>query len=502
MKKLALLLCTSLFLWTACESDLGSDPTTSSPEGTSSVFGSDDNTFGNNGGGDPTGSGQPNEIIENPFVETTEESISTFSIDADGASYSNSRRLLVAGQLPHHDVIRTEELVNYFNYDYPNPTGSHPIGLEGEISTCPWAESHKLVRIGIKGREIVRQQYPASNLVFLVDVSGSMNGKDELGLLKEGFKLMVDQLRWEDRISLVTYASNPRVVLPSVSGSDKETIRKAIDDLSAGGSTNGEGGILTAYDIAEANFIEGGNNRIILATDGDFNVGVSSQEELVELIEVQREKDIFLTVLGVGRGHYQEGKMEQLANNGNGNFEYLDNIDQCRKVFIDEYNKFFAVAKDVKVQVEFNPEVVKAYRLIGYENRLLTTEEFEDDTKDAGEIGAGQCITALYEIIPASDPNTASSAFTIDFRYKFPTADTSIPISMDIYDEETTFESASDDHRFAAAVAAFGLQLRDSEYKGEITYQKISNWAEDSRSYDPYGYKAQFSTMVNMARNL
>lgn len=502
MKKVSILfLLGALILWTGCEADLGSDSDLAFPGGSSldSTIGIEGNSTGNN---TPVEGESYNEIIENPFIETSEEEISTFSIDADGASYSNTRRHLNSGRLPQSSIIRTEEFVNYFNYDYPDPQGNHPIGLEGEVSGCPWADDHKLVRIGIKGRDIVRQQYPASNLVFLVDVSGSMNGTDEIGLLKQGFNLLVNQLRPEDRISLVTYASNPRVVLPSVSGSEKETIRRAIDDLSAGGSTNGEGGILAAYDIAEANFIEGGNNRIILATDGDFNVGVSSQDELVDLIEVQREKDIFLTVLGVGRGNYQEGKMEQIANNGNGNFEYLDNLDQCKKVFVDEYNKFFAVAKDVKVQVAFNSEVVKSYRLIGYENRLLTTEEFEDDTKDAGEIGAGQCITALYEIIPQDDPNQARSAFTIDFRYKFPTADTSIPISLDIYDEGNSFESASDDHRFASAVAAFGLELRDSEYKGEIDYQKISNWAEGARSYDPYGYKAKFNELVNLAASL
>ena len=507
MKKIAFILISSLLIWTSCSEDENGFGFDSRNVPISSEISDGNRDNGITGTQITEGEGEVQtggelEVVENDFVETEDEAISTFSIDADGASYSLTRRYLNRNLLPEAWSIRTEEFINYFNYDYPDPEGAHPIGLEGEISTCPWATDHQLVRIGIKGKDIVRQQYPPSNLVFLIDASGSMSSPDKIELLKDGFKLLVDELRPQDRISLVTYASNPRVVLPSVSGDNKNQIKDAIDRLSASGSTNGEGGILTAYDIAEANFIEGGNNRIIMASDGDFNVGISSQEELIDLIEVQREKDIFLTILGVGSSLHSQGTMEQLANNGNGNYEYLDNLDQCNKVFIDEYNKFFAVAKDVKVQVEFNEELVKAYRLIGYENRLLNIEDFEDDTKDAGEIGAGQCITALYEIIPQKNGDRSSSAFTIDFRYKFPTADVSIPISLDIFDQGNSFVQATDNHRFATAVAAYGLELRDSKYKGDVDFSKILNWATESSAYDPFGYKAEFTDLVNKASGL
>lgn len=442
-----------------------------------------------------------NEIIENPFILVEEEPTSTFSIDADGASFSNVRRFLNKNQLPPKDAIRTEELVNYFNYDYGPAAGGHPIALNGEVSGCPWAPEHRLVRIGIKGKDI--QQLPPSNIVLLIDVSGSMSDPDKLPLLRESFKLFVDELSGEDRLAIVTYAGQAGVLLPSTPGSRKAEIKSAIDKLGAGGSTAGAQGIVTAYEIAQANFIQGGNNRVILGTDGDFNVGPSSQEELVGLIEEKRELGIFLTVLGVGTGNLNDAMLEQVADNGNGTYEYIDNLEQARKVFIYEFGKFYTVAKDVKVQVDFNPSVVHAYRLIGYENRLLENEDFENDQKDAGEIGSGQTITALYEIIPATGGGTLNvPTFSIDFRYKLPDEDTSIPLNMEILDEGHTFGQASENMRFAASVASFGLLLRDSEYKGETSYEKIRQWAGGATGFDPFGFRQEFLELVQKADDL
>jgi Ca-activated chloride channel family protein len=448
-------------------------------------------------GGEPSS----NIIVENPFIKVDNEAISTFSIDADGAAYTTMRRQLNEGRLPSPDLIRTEELVNYFNYDYPEPDAGRPISLNGEISRCPWKSDHHLMRIGLKGQTIDPIDFPASNIVFLIDVSGSMTFEDRLPLLQKGFKKYVDQMRSIDRVALVTYAGNAGVVLESTSGSEKDKIKEAIDNLRSGGSTNGEGGLIEAYSIAEANFVEGANNRVIVASDGNFNVGISGQEALVELIEEKRESGIFLTILGVG-SNVNEGTLEQIANNGNGNFEYLDNEDQLDKVFIDEFNKFYTVAKDVKVQVEFNSSVVEEYRLIGYENRLLSTEEFLDDTKDAGEIGAGQSITALYELKLVSNHDKSISAFKIDFRYKEPDSDVSQGLDLDIFNSGNSFDEASNDHRFAASVASFGLLLRDSEYKGDTDYSKIKNWATSSRNYDPFGYKSEFLQLIDRADDL
>ena len=441
-----------------------------------------------------------NEIIENPFISTKKEATSTFSVDADGGSYSNVRRFLNDGQNPPANAVRTEELINYFNYDYDEPTGSDPISLEGEVSACPWNTSHRLMRVGIKGKGIERQNFPTSNLVFLVDISGSMQADNKLPLLKEGMLLLVDQMRDEDKMAIVTYASDPGIALEATAGSDKSKIRKAIYKLASGGSTNGEGGIKKAYEIAESNFIEGGNNRIILASDGDFNVGISSQEELVKLIEKEREKGIFLTTIGLGTGNYKDGRMEQLANNGNGTYEYIDDIEQAEKVFINEYNKLITVAKDVKVQVEFNPAHVSEYRLIGYENRVLANEDFDDDTKDAGEIGADQSITAIYELVVVNNSFKSINAFSVDFRYKLPDEEISQLINLAVNDDGNTFDQASEDHQFAAAVASFGLSLRDSEYKGDTSYDKIKEWAERSNIYDPFDYKADFIKLIDKAK--
>ncbi len=445
------------------------------------------------------------EIEENPFVNVADQPVSTFSIDADGASYANVRRfILQENQMPPKGAVRTEELINYFNLNYEYTDPSHPIALNGEVSECPWNSTNKLIRIGIKGKPVSQlESLPASNFVFLIDVSGSMGSEDKLELLKSGFKYFVDELSENDRVAIVTYAGSAGVVLQSTSGSNKSTIKQAINSLGSGGSTAGAQGIITAYEIAKQNFIEGGNNRIVIGTDGDFNVGPSSQEDLVKLIEEKRDFGIYLTVLGVGRGNLNDAALEQIANNGNGTYEYLDNLEQLRKVFIYEYSKFFTVAKDVKVQVEFNQEYVEAYRLIGYENRLLNQEDFNDDTKDAGEIGADQNITALYEIVPKKNVDLRSDpTFTIDFRYKEPTSDTSIPIVLEIFDEGNSFNAASDFMKFTSSVASFSMLITDSEYKGTSNYDGVLNWLDATDLNDEHNFKSEFRNIVVKAKGL
>lgn len=446
---------------------------------------------------------QYEQLEENPFIQVTDQPVSTFSIDADGASYANVRRFIEQdNQLPPKGAVRTEELINYFDldYDYSDPT--HPIGLNGEVSQCPWDTSHQLIRIGIKGKPIPAHQLPPSNFVFLIDVSGSMNSPDKLELLKTGFKNFVDELSAVDRVAIVTYAGSPGVALASTPGSDKTTIKNAIDGLGAGGSTNGAGGIISAYEIAEQHFIENGNNRIVMGTDGDFNVGISDRDELVELIEAKRDLGIFLTVLGVGRGNLNDAALEQIANNGNGTYEYIDKVEQLHKVFIYEYSKFYTVAKDVKVQVAFNSANVEAYRLIGYENRLLNQEDFEDDSRDAGEIGADQNITALYEIVPRATPDRNAPTFTIDFRYKEPRSETSVPLELEIYDQETAFGDATDFMKFTASVASFSMLISDSQYKGNSGYDAIQNWLIPLSLDDPHGFKAEFRQLVERAKQM
>lgn len=447
---------------------------------------------------------QYNEVEENPFIEVATTPVSTFSIDADGASYSNTRRFIQQdNRLPPKAAVRTEELINYFNLDYPYTDNTHPINLNGEVSTCPWNTDNKLIRIGIKGKPIPAAELPPSNFVFLIDVSGSMNSEDKLGLLKTGFNNFVDGLSAEDRVAIVTYAGSAGVVLSSTAGSNKSTIKSAINSLGAGGSTAGAQGIITAYTIAQENFIEGGNNRIIIGTDGDFNVGPSSQEELVSLIEEKRELGIYITVLGVGRGNLNDGALEQIANNGNGTYEYIDNLKQLEKVFVYEISKLYAVAKDVKVQVEFNPANVVSYRLIGYENRLLATEDFEDDTKDAGEIGANQNITALYEIVPNENPNYKSvPTFTVDFRYKEPDSEVSNPMELEIFDDGNSFSDATGFMKFTSSVAAFSMLITDSQYKGTANYNDLINWLNTTNISDPHGFKSEFKSLVQQAESM
>lgn len=496
MKKQIFFLATALLFMVGCSED-----------GQQSSWGTQHNGFAFDNNGDPTigeqteASEQYNEIEENAFISVADAPISTFSIDADGAAYANIRRFIGSSILPPKGAIRIEEMINYFPMDYEK-NYNEPVVLNGEIADCPWKNGNKLLRIGMQGKEIDKADLPASNLVFLIDVSGSMSAENKLPLLKEGMSALVGELDFEDRLSIVTYASNPGVALHSTSGENKTTILEAIQSLNSGGSTNGAGGIKEAYRIATENFIEGGNNRIILGTDGDFNVGVSSQDELIELIEEMRETGIFLTVVGLGTGNYQEGTMEQLANHGNGTFEYVDNTDQALKVFVHEYHKFYASAKDVKIQIEFKPENVKAYRLIGYENRVLNTEDFEDDTKDAGELSIGQNITAFYEIIPADVQDRAVPATQVDFRFKLPDGVESQLVSEEIFDEETSFSDATEALRFCAGVAGFGMLLFESEHLGTTTYSDVESWINNARTYDPHGYRSELMDLVARAKGL
>jgi Ca-activated chloride channel family protein len=444
-----------------------------------------------------------NMILENPFIATSKEAVSTFSIDADGASYTNVRRFIEENRMiPPIGAIRTEEMINFFDMNYKYESSEHPIALNGEVAKCPWTKGNQLVRIGIKGKPISKGDLPASNFVFLIDVSGSMSDKDKLGILKKGFNLMVDEMRPNDRIAIVTYAGNAGLVLPSTSCNEKSTIKRAINSLGSGGSTAGAEGIVTAYDIATEYFVEGGNNRIIIGTDGDFNVGPISQMELIELIEERRDKGIFLTVLGVGRGNLNDAMLEQLANNGNGSYEYIDKVEQLEKIFIHDFSKFYTVAKDVKVQIQFDPKSVDSYRLIGYENRVMNNEDFKNDKKDAGEIGANQSITALYEIVPKKGLSANSKIFNIDFRYKRINETNSRPMNLTVSNSNNDFLEASEQMVFAGSVAAFSMLLMDSKYKGTTNYESVSKWLNGKTFHDPLGNKKAFKKLVKEAGSM
>lgn len=456
-------------------------------------------------------------IYENRFLLALQNPLSTFSIDVDTASYANVRRFINNNQFPYKDAVRIEEMINYFDYDYPQPKNGEPFSITTEISTCPWSTSHRLVHIGLQGRTLESKKLPPSNLVFLLDVSGSMSPPNKLPLLQQAFKLLVKKLGPKDRVALAVYAGAAGLVLPSTEASQDKTIIAAIDRLQAGGSTAGGAGIKLAYKVAEENFIPEGNNRIILATDGDFNVGVSSTSELVRMIEDYRKKGIFLTVLGFGMGNYKDGRMEQLADKGNGNYYYIDNLMEAKKVFVDDMRgTLFTIAKDIKLQIEFNPAKVKAYRLIGYENRMLKKEDFDDDTKDAGELGAGHTVTALYEIIPYGsdeevpgvdelryqDTKISAEAFkskellTLKLRYKKPDGEKSKLIEHPLVDRNIVLAKTSDNFKFSAAVAGFGMLLRDSEFKGKTTYDSVLNLARESKGDDVFGYRAEFIQLV------
>jgi Ca-activated chloride channel family protein len=455
---------------------------------------------------------------DNIFKTPASAPLSTFSIDVDAASYSNLRRFLLQyGQKPPKDAVRIEEMVNYFTYNYEQPKGEHPFSIITEVAAAPWNENHKLVHIGLQGIKPDYESMQPSNLVFLVDVSGSMSDPNKLPLLISSFKLMVNELRPDDRVAIVVYAGAAGLVLPSTPAKDKQTIISALERLTAGGSTAGGAGIALAYKVAQENFLEGGNNRVILATDGDFNIGTSSTSELVRMIEEKRKSGIYLTIAGFGMGNYKDGRMEQISNAGNGNYFYIDNLSEAKKVFVTELRAtLFTIAKDVKIQVEFNPDIVAAYRLIGYENRILNSEDFNDDKKDAGELGAGHTVTALYEIIPVgvesefikdvdplkyqnnNSPVTTSGKelLTVKFRYKKPDEDVSRLIVKTLRDEERSWEKASEDFRWSASVAGFGMLMRDSEFKGKSSYGQVLTIANGAKGVDTEGYRAEFIQMV------
>ncbi len=463
---------------------------------------------------------------ENRFKSPIEEALSTFSIDVDAASYSNMRRIINQGRKPEPNTIRVEELINYFSYDLPAPKEKDPVNIVTEVGKCPWNKEHRLVRIGLKAREIPSDNLPPVNMVFLIDVSGSMYGPTRLDLVKSSLKLLVNNLRDEDHVAIVVYAGAAGQVLPSTPGSDKQKIKDALESLTAGGSTAGGAGIQLAYKTAKNNFIKDGNNRIILCTDGDFNVGVSSTTDLETLIENERKSGVFLTVLGYGMGNYKEDRMQVLAQKGNGNHAYIDNIQEANKVLVNEFGgTLFTVAKDVKLQVEFNPAHVQAYRLVGYETRLLNKEDFNDDTKDAGEMGAGHTVTAFYEIVPTgvksnvigtvdplkyqpnanekknkSSASTSPEMLTVKLRYKQPDEDISQKLEIPLTDNKQ--DNVSDDFRFASAVAMFGQILKDSDFKGNGTYDKVIELAKMSTGKDEQGYRKEFIRLAEAVKGL
>jgi Ca-activated chloride channel family protein len=474
-------------------------------------------------------------VEENPFLPAATNPLSTFSIDVDTASYSNVRRFINNGSLPPKDAVRVEEMINYFTYDYREPEGDQPFSIDLDSTECPWDRSHRLLRIGLKGREVANEKRPASNLVFLLDISGSMTPAERLPLVKQAMRLLVDKLSEKDRVAIVVYAGGSGLALTSTSGNEKEKIMRALEELKAGGSTNGADGIELAYKVAADNFIKGGVNRVILATDGDFNIGVTNQGDLIRLIEEKAKSGVFLSVLGVGTDNLKDSTMQKLADKGNGNYAYLDSVEEARKVLVQQINgTLMTIAKDVKIQVEFNPARVASYRLIGYEKRLLRKEDFNNDKIDAGEIGAGHTVTALYEVVPAGSgatdpaasvppvdplkyqtPNPAAVAstyldpknqspemVTVKLRHKKPEGDTSELTERSFTDNGSKFENAAPDLKFAAAVAEFGMILRDSQYKGKGTLGAVIEWAQEGKGADMAGYRAGFIEMARKAQTL
>ncbi|RNC85638.1 MAG: VWA domain-containing protein [Balneola sp.] len=462
------------------------------------------------------------QIVENEFRTVSEHPLSTFSIDVDGASYANVRRILRAGYLPPRDAVRIEELINYFNYSYPEPAEGAPVSLSSEIAPAPWNPRHHLIQIGIQGEHIKTDKLPPNNLVFLIDVSGSMRDEDKLPLLKQGLKLLVNELEEDDFISIVVYSGRSGVVLNPTPGNEKDKILKKINKLRASGFTAGSKGIKEAYKLAKKHFNEDANNRVIMATDGDFNVGISSDEDLVALIESERDHGIFLSMLGFGTGNLKDSKMEKIANHGNGNYYYIDNLLEAKKVLISEMEgTLHTIAKDVKIQIEFNPQNVHAYRLVGYENRLLADDEFNDDKRDAGELGVGQTVTALYEVIPVGvespgvlpvDPlkyqpkesissTHSDEIMTVKIRYKEPDGDVS-ELVTGILKRDEIKETLSENLSFAASLASFGMLLRDSKFKGASSFELVDELARNGKGVDPNGYRAEFIKLAELAELL
>lgn len=457
-------------------------------------------------------------IVENEFRSPLVEPRSTFSSEVNTASYSNVRRFLNEGQLPPRDAVLLAEFVNYFPYQYPAPKGDAPVSLTTDIAPCPWKPEHKLVRIGVRAKDIPQDELPARNFVFLIDTSGSMDAPNRLPLVQQSLLLLVNGLTAKDKVTIVTYAGEAGLKLPTTSGSRKQAIRDAVNSLHARGGTNGEGGIKLAYEMARRGFIEGGANRVILCTDGDFNVGVSSPSDLVQLIERERASGVFLSVLGYGMGNYKDSTLKDLANHGNGQHAYIDSISEARKVFVEQGGALVCVAKDVKFQVEFNPAKVTAYRLIGYENRIMKAEDFKNDAKDAADIGAGYAVTALYEIVPAGVkidvPDVDATKYqkpaevvggadewlTAKMRYKQPDGDASKEVSAVLKGSGTA--AGNDDFRFASAVVEFGMLLRDSKFKGAASYDRVIERARGASDFDPNGHRAEFIELVRKAKSL
>jgi Ca-activated chloride channel homolog len=467
----------------------------------------------------PNNTEQYDVIKENRFRNVSEHPLSTFSVDVDRASYANIRRFLRNNQMPPKDAVRVEEMINYFNYDYDQPESDDPFSINLEMGACPWNSKNELLLVGLQGKNMNAEEAPPGNLVFLIDVSGSMNSPNKLPLLKSSFKILVDNLRPSDRVAIVVYAGAAGLVLNSVDGRDKSKIYDALDRLNSGGSTAGGAGIRLAYKIARENHISGGNNRVILATDGDFNVGESSDASMVRLIEEKRKEGVYLTVLGFGMGNYKDSKMEKISNAGNGNYAYIDNILEAKKIFGKElFGTLFTIAKDVKFQIEFNPAIVSSYRLVGYENRLLNKEDFNDDTKDAGEIGAGHTVTALYEIVPVKsadgiyivDPLDYQENISIDtehlmtlkLRYKKPEESKSHLIRQQIKKDDIFKDIPDNNLLFASSVASFGMLLRDSKYKTSLTYNKVVNMLKQAKGMDEEGYRSELIALVETAEQL
>lgn len=449
--------------------------------------------FPNFSGGNESGD-QFESFADNEFIDASEEPQSTFSVDADGAAYAVARKYINSYLMPPKSAVRIEEFINYFPFDYAEPTGDESLAINAEVGDCPWSEKHKLMRLGLKGKSLDEKSKPLSNYVFLVDVSGSMNSQDKLPLLKKGLVALLPELNPQDRISIITYSGKVEKVLESTHVKDAAVIKKAISSLVASGVTNGGDAIKMAYQEAIDNYIEGGNNRIILGTDGDFNVGITATEDLLELVESYAEKGIYLTALGFGMGNLNDAMMEKISNSGNGTYFYIDDEYEMTKVFVNESSKFFSAANDCKVQITFNPEYVKSYRLIGYENRVMSNEDFENDKKDAGEIGAGQTITALYEIIPTEALEAGSHGMAkFDVRYKKELGAESRLLTMDV----NGIGKGSENLTFASAVAAYGMVLRNSKFKGAATLEMAKELAESSLEFDPFDYRKDFVSLIS-----
>lgn len=441
------------------------------------------------------------EFRDNPFISTSEQNVSTFSIDADGTAYGYMRKMLSLGHLPDESSVRIEEYLNYFTFDYADPEENHTIAINSETGPCPWNEGHRLMRLGLKGKPMDLDNTPDANFVFMVDISGSMDSDDKLGLLKASLTTLVDNLRPSDRISIITYASKVEKLIGSTPASEAAEIKKAIARLNARGSTAGGEAMKMAYEEALANFIEGGNNRVIMGTDGDFNVGVTSTDALLEMVQDYADKGIYLTICGFGTGNLNDSMMETVSNKGNGTYQYIDSEMEMMKVFVHENSRFYAVANDTKVQVTFDPEKVESYRLIGYENRTLSQDDFDNDDKDAGEIGAGQTITALYEIVPAAGIGADCHIAVFDVRYKKTLGDAGILLSENVYDLASP-ASDQDELSFAAGVAVFGMVLRDSKHKGSADYDMAAALVEQGLGFDPHGYRAELKELILTAKEL